>query len=556
MSDSNYLMFSIKTDESYKTIEDYEYPEYILTSFLTNYSRDEKKDLNNGRYFNKIGFNKNIMTPSGCYDIPYYYSRAAEGHKLVRSLFYKYCAHHLFYGKMQEYKTGKTDNFINFAQYLPNVSPLCLDFDIVADFEKSDRDKFKKGDSIHIYTDDHIYKIVEILNNIIFDNFDIEIEDIKAYVFEKETFRFKKFNVVKDGIHIIYLLPFNVAQRFFIRNELINKLKDIKFIESFNFNITNSYEDIVDEAVISRNPWLTYGSVKVESKTRKDSNGNTVYYIRDGKKKKKLDAIRGTSYDLTHIFDYDLLDENVELIYDENTNKIIPRIKTYETIDEIEALFNLFDLDQFSDDDPLDVKTEKAEEFIEHFEISNNKKKHKNNIHKSNNYNNQSDYNNQNNAERINYVHNLDTKTLFKMVEILKKDEKLYNIYPIWFKICCSLYASAKHCNIPEEDIKNALIDFSKGWNSFNISHFEEEDYPKIIKTSTKKDYDYSLLTPMDYIKEIDFEKYNKLKRIIYCKKSKKNNNNENDLKKFYSFNNYKKNNNFLNIKNKKYLYF
>ena len=127
------------------------------------------------------------------------------------------------------------------------------------------------------------------------------------------------------------------------------------------------------------------------------------------------------------------------------------------------------------------------------------------------------------------------------MVEILKKDENLYNIYHIWFKICCSLYASAKRCNIPEEDIKNALIDFSKGWNSFNLSHFEEEDYPKIIKTSTEKDYNYSLKMPLYYIMEIDLEKYKKLKRIIYCKKSKKSGNsgnNENELTNFFSFNN------------------
>lgn len=534
---SNYSIWSIKSDESYKTIEDYDYPEYTLTSFLTNYSRDEIKDLNNGRYFNKIGCNKNVKTPSGCYDIPYYYSRAAKGYRLVRSLFYKYCAHHLFYGKMQEYKTGKTDNFINFAQYLPNVSPLCLDFDIVSNFEKSDRDKFKKGDSIHIYTNDHIIQIVEILHDIIFNNFEVDSEDIKAYVFEKESFKFKSNNVVKDGIHIIYLLPFSLKQRWFIRQELINKLKDINFIESFNFNITNSYEDIVDEAVISRNPWLTYGSVKVESKTVKDSNGNTVYYMSNGEKKKQMKFNRSLPYDLTHIFNYDLIDENIELIYDENTNKIIPRIKTYETIDDIEALLNLFDLDQFSDDDPLE---EKSDKLISYVYVDNNRKSKNNQSLDSSfgNNNNQTNYNEIYDS-KVDYNYNLNKKVLFDIVNLLKLNSDLYT-YKNWNKICCSLYRNSKDCNIPDKDIKDAIFIFCKNDKHFNPEEFDD-DYNNIIKQSSKPNYNYSLKYILDCINEINPDKSQKIKSVIFSNLSKDNN-----LINSFSFNNYK--NNSLNI--------
>ena len=508
-----------------------------LSLFCADYETGKKvnQEDRNGNYFNKVGPNRYVRGIKGTYYIPYWCR-----YGLARDMFYKICAYHLFYGFKSNLLTGKNEYYINFAQYLPKVAPLCLDFDLVCKFTDDDKKKFKRGDDLHLYNFNHISKIVEILNNIIYDNFEIEKEEIKAYVQEKEEFKFKAKEQVKDGLHIIYCLPFSVAERFFIRDELIKKLKEIDFIKSFNFEITNSYEEIVDEAVITRNPWLTYGSIKVTTKKLKDANGNIIYYTdKEGKKKAKVEFEHSLPYKLTHILDFDLYDEN----YDALGN-----ILTYEEEEELEYLLNRFDLDQFSDEDPLDAKTEKAEEFIENWEKENEKKKKKIKSYEIKNISigTNSNSEHQEKHERINYVHNLDTKTLFKMVEILKKDENLYNIYPIWFKICCSLYASAKHCNISEEDIKNALIDFSKCWNSFNLSHFEEEDYPKIIKTSTKKDYDYSLKMPMHYIKEIDFEKYNKLKRIIYCKKSKKignSGNKENDLTNFFSFNNYKKNN-------------
>ena len=177
---------SINPEESYKTIGDYDFNKNALCMFVQNYEvvKELKQENRNGTHFNKVGPNINV-TGKGCYYIPYWSRIARRGYRNARNLFYKYCAYHLFYGKMEEYKTDDTNNFINFAQYLPKISPLCLDFDIVVEFKKSDRDKFKRGDSIHIYKQEHIFKIVEILNNIIFDNFDIEKEDIKAYVFEK-----------------------------------------------------------------------------------------------------------------------------------------------------------------------------------------------------------------------------------------------------------------------------------------------------------------------------------------------------------------------------------
>ena len=493
-----------------------------LCSFCRDYeTTDDNKD---GIYFNKVGPNNDIYGNKGTYHIPYYNRKG-----LGLSTFYKLCAYHLYNGNQINKQNNKNEHYINFAQYLPNVAPLCLDFDLVCNFTDNDKKKFKSGDILHIYNFNHISKIVEILNDIIYNNFEIEKEDIKAYVQEKEHFKFKGKEEVKDGLHIIYLSPFSVAQRFFIRDELIKKLEEINFIDSFNFEITNSYNEIVDEAVIERNPWLTYGSIKVNMKKLKDKDGNIIYYTnKKGEKKAKAEYEYSLPYILTHILDFDLYDEN----YDSMGNTL-----TYEEEEDLEYLMNLFNLDQFSDDDPLDVKTKKAEMFIEKLEIEKENKikrikKYENRIKNSNSDSEK--------HERIIFNYNLNTEILLKMIKILKKREILYKDYEKWFPICSAIHKNFTDHKIPEEDIKNAIIDFSKCWKSFNISHFEEKDYPDIVRCANNNNY--SLKKPLHYIKKIDFEKYNKLKEIIY-KKSKKRNNYNNEFKNNYSFNNYKKNN-------------
>ena len=505
-----------------------------LSSFCADYETNEKvkQEDRDGNYFNKVGPNKYVRGIKGTYYIPY---RCRYG--LSRVMFYKICAYHFCNGFKSNLLTGKNEFYINFAQYLPKVAPLCLDFDLVCKFTDDDKKKFKRGDDLHIYNFSHIIKIVEILNNIIYDNFEIEKEEIKAYVQEKDEFKFKAKEQVKDGLHIIYLLPFSVAERFFIRDELIKKLKEIDFIKSFNFEITNSYEEIVDEAVIIRNPWLTYGSIKVTSKKLKDANGQIIYYTnKNGKKIAKVQFEHSLPYKLTHILDFDLYDEN----YDALGNML-----TYDTEEELEGLMNLFDLEQFSDEDPLDAKTEEAEEFIENWEREYEEKKERIKSYKSKSISigTNSNSEHQEKHERIIFPYILDTKTLFKMVELLKKNKILYTEYNKWFTVCCELHKNFTDHKIPEEDIKKAILDFSKCWNSFDLSEFENENYQKIIKCAST--YNYSLEESLNYIKEIDFEKYNKLVKVVKknFKKRGKSSNNENDLTNFFSFNNYKKNN-------------
>ena len=505
-----------------------------ISSFCTDYETDEKvkQEDRNGNYFNKVGPNKYVCGECGTYYIPYWCR-----YGMARAMFYKICAYHLFNGLKSNLLTGKNEYYINFAQYLPKVAPLCLDFDLVCKFTIEDRSKFKKGDDLHIYKQEHILNIVEILNNIIFDNFEVEKEEIKAYVFEKEEFKFKAKEEVKDGIHIIYLLPFNVKQRWFIRNELLNKLKEINFIDSFDFDIINDYKDIVDEAVIERNPWLTYGSIKVETKTAKDASGNTIYYTNNkGEKRKKMNYIKSKPYILSYIFDFDLYDENVDCM----GNKL-----TYDTEEEIEELLNLFDLEQFSDDDPLEEKSDKLISFTYEEKV----KKHKNNTQKSNNNNEKIDSNDKENYdEKIDYNYNITKEVLFEIVNVLKKNEDLYTSYMEWYKICCALYRNSKDCKIPDKDIKDAIYKFSSNSKSFNTEDFED-DYNNIIKGASKANYNYSLKYILDCINEINPKKASKIKKVVFSNLPK-----DNYLTNSYFFNNYK--NNSLNIMDSSNSYF
>ena len=519
---------SINPEESYKTIDNYGFDKDALCMFIQNYEvvKELKQENRNGTHFNKVGPNINV-TGKGCYYIPYWSNIARRGYRNARNLFYKYCAYHMFYGKMEEYKTDKTDNFINFAQYLPKISPLCLDFDIVAKFTVEDRSKFKKGDSIHIYTDDHIYKIVEILNNIIFDNFDIEEEDIKAYVFEKESFKFKSEEEVKDGIHIIYLQPFNVKQRWFIRNELINKLKEIDFINSFDFKVINDYNDIVDEAVITRNPWLTYGSVKVETKTVKDIEGNTVYYTnKKGEKKKKQKFIRSSPYTLSYIFDFNLFDENVDCM----GNRL-----TYETIDDIEGMLNMFDLDQFSNDDPLEEKSDKLIKYKIDEKI---KTVSNNQINTIDTYNtNDFTINNNKTTGKEYDIRKLTQEILVNIIKDLASYKINYN-YLDWFNICGAI----RNCTLicfkgDEKKAKKYVHYFCKQDKGFSEDNFED-DYEKIKKTSIEyQDKQCNIRTLIEHIYDSD--------KVIEYDKDLLNDKKDKDYKltNYYSFNNYKKNN-------------
>lgn len=72
----------------------------------------------------------------------------------------------------------------------------------------------------------------------------------------------KKKNVVKDGIHI--MMPDVVTWKYVqlqVRKKCLLELEKVLA----PLNCVNTIEDIVDEAVIGKNNWMMYGSLKPDN---------------------------------------------------------------------------------------------------------------------------------------------------------------------------------------------------------------------------------------------------------------------------------------------------
>ncbi len=131
-----------------------------------------------------------------------------------------------------------------------DISPVLIDIDF----------RFEKDDEIPImrkYTNDDVFELVKLYANVIKDYIDISEYDM--YVMQKPCPVADK-NAVKDGIHIV--IPEIVTKpslQFIIRKNVLTRCKSIF---SNIDGLINSYDDIIDEAVIERNNWQMYGSKK------------------------------------------------------------------------------------------------------------------------------------------------------------------------------------------------------------------------------------------------------------------------------------------------------
>jgi len=108
---------------------------------------------------------------------------------------------------------------------------------------------------------------------------DVKQDDLTAFVFERDAGyvskpKSEKYAIIKDGIHIIF--PFvvtNYATQYYLREKVIQKCEHFKLF----FNLPLYFPDVqtgksddnlkvlnnvIDKAVIEKNNWFLYGSVK------------------------------------------------------------------------------------------------------------------------------------------------------------------------------------------------------------------------------------------------------------------------------------------------------
>ena len=156
---------------------------------------------------------------------------------------------------------------MNFSQKQKEIGPLMLDVDL--DFDKTviqvDEDTDLKTLEQHRYNEDDITCIVEYINAILHNFFEIGDDNIYAYLQEKPYASIKydkndEFHCIKDGFHLCYIYPFTIKQRQFIYHKLIDYFSGNNRLSHIGF--TNTYDKIFDESTMFRNNWMIYGSYK------------------------------------------------------------------------------------------------------------------------------------------------------------------------------------------------------------------------------------------------------------------------------------------------------
>lgn len=108
------------------------------------------------------------------------------------------------------------------------------------------------------FTQNDIINIVRLYSDAIKHYFDVDDEKLNAYVFLRDL-PYKDAKYTKDGIHLMYPdIICDIKIQRLIRKHVIEHGKTI----FDSLGCVNEIEDIVDEAIISRNGWLMYGCSK------------------------------------------------------------------------------------------------------------------------------------------------------------------------------------------------------------------------------------------------------------------------------------------------------
>jgi P4 family phage/plasmid primase-like protien len=132
------------------------------------------------------------------------------------------------------------------------VGPVICDFD------------FKSRKEGRTYTMDHITNIIKIFNEVMIDIFDVDDDNLQAFVYEKEVPSVEKKateTLYKDGFHIYWpYVPLLVEYRYLLYEIVLNRLKKEKTID--DIPSIEPLHEVFDYRVIYNNGIMMYGSTK------------------------------------------------------------------------------------------------------------------------------------------------------------------------------------------------------------------------------------------------------------------------------------------------------
>lgn len=150
-----------------------------------------------------------------------------------------------------EYMKGE-DVFLTQANQ--ENTPILVDLDF----------RYEMSDSRRNHTDRHIRGMVQTYNSAIREVLDLTDEDqLKCVVMERGR-PYRDKGVTKDGIHMVY--PEIVAStdsQLLIRQIVLGKCSSVLgTLPLLNLQSASPYNDVIDKAVITKNPWMMFGCNK------------------------------------------------------------------------------------------------------------------------------------------------------------------------------------------------------------------------------------------------------------------------------------------------------
>ena len=198
-----------------------------LTDFLIKHNAKNFKDKEITH--TRIGDNESIY--GGSYVIP----------TEELSVFYKLYYEAIFVQKKKEYLTEKQ---------LLNGGPIAVDFDFRYDYDVSKRqhDKNYIQDMVLVYLE-------ELKEFFLFE----ENKSFNVFIFEKpHVNRVKEDEVTKDGIHMLIGLQADHTIQMWLREKMIEKIKEI-----WDLPIKNTWDKVLDDGISKGTTnWQLFGSRK------------------------------------------------------------------------------------------------------------------------------------------------------------------------------------------------------------------------------------------------------------------------------------------------------
>lgn len=166
---------------------------------------------------------------------------------------------------------NKKFDFLTEIQLKNDKAPLLIDIDLQYDYDTKER-LFKKND---------IEDIIKVYLNVLKSIHQFSMNDIiEIFVMTKPNINHVKKGekkYVKDGIHIIIGLQCNHICQQYIRNKVIEKIKNDPIPLWINYPTKNTLEEVFDKRISTGEcPWQLYGSKK---KDRSEYSKNEIYSL-------------------------------------------------------------------------------------------------------------------------------------------------------------------------------------------------------------------------------------------------------------------------------------